>query len=210
MRCRACVLALVAVLSSSGAAASDDTADVQEEGRVVIQNRKYSLGAELTLEAATLPLDPFYKGVAGTARFTFHFDDVHAWEIAGGTFAFNLDSSLTDQLLNNFAVKREQLPGMQLMLESDYIVKPFYGKFALANRTLLYQEVYLALGATLTSWTDLSLRYGPNYGGGIRFFVSDWFSVRFDLRHAVVFSRIPFLDERATLDGVLYLGAGMS
>lgn len=210
MRSLVCALVLVSSVSSIPAFAAEDESDIREEQRVVIQNRKFKLGAELTLEAATLPLDPFYKGLAGTARITYHFNDFHAWELAGGTFAYNLDSSLAKQLFDNFGVQRAQLPGLQAMVESDYVMKPFYGKFALANRTLLYQEVYLVVGGTLTYWTDASFRYGPNYGGGIRFFLADWFSVRFDLRHAVVFSRIPFLDEQATLDGVLYLGAGMS
>lgn len=205
-----CAVTLTSSFAALPARAADDDSDIREEQRVVIQNRKYQLGAELTLEAATLPLDPFYKGLAGTARLTWHFNDFHAWELAGGTFAYNLDSSLAKQLFDNFGVQRAELPGLQAMIESDYVMKPFYGKFALANRTLLYQEVYLVLGGTLTYWTDASFRYGPNYGGGIRFFLADWFSVRFDLRHAVVFSRIPFLDEQATLDGVLYLGAGMS
>ena len=205
-----CCAVLTTSLASFAAFAADDDSDIREEQRVVIQNRKFKLGFELTLEAATLPLDPFYKGLAGTGRVTYHFNDFHAWELAGGTFAYNLDSALAKQLFDNFGVQRAELPGLQAMVESDYVMKPFYGKFALANRTLLYQEVYLVVGGTLTYWTDASFRYGPNYGGGIRFFLADWFSVRFDLRHAVVFSRIPFLDEQATLDGVLYLGAGMS
>jgi len=203
--------ALAASLSASFSAyAQDDDSDVREKQSVVIQNRKFKLGTEVTLEAATLPLDPFYKGLAATGRVTFHFNDFNAWEVAGGTASFNLNSSLTDQLLKNFGVQQAQLPGLQFMVESDYIMKPFYGKFALANRTLLYQEVYLAVGGTVSFWTDDSLRYGPNYGGGIRFFLADWFSVRFDLRHAVVFSKVPFVEKDATLDGVLYLGVGAS
>lgn len=192
--------------------------DVQEEKPVVIQNRKFRLGTEITLEGASLPLDPFYKGIAGTGRLTFHFNDTHAWEVVGGTFAFNLDSGLTEQLLDLFGVQRAQLPALQFMIESDYVLKPFYGKFALANRSLLYQEVYLVAGATATQWTDGSYRFGPNVGGGLRFFGAEWASLRFDLRYALVAQAlpefdgvVPILDDgRFTVDGVLYLGAGLS
>ncbi len=207
---RTVLCTVLALAAAAPALADNDDTDIKEPTRVVIQNRKYKLGTELTFEAATLPLDPFYKGIAGTARLTFHFNDFNAWEVAGGTYSFNLNSSLTDQLEKNFGVQAAQLPGLQFMVESDYIMKPFYGKFALANRTLLYQEVYLAVGGTASFWTDNSLRYGPNYGGGIRFFLAEWFSLRFDIRHAVVFSKIPFVDKDATLDGVLYLGVGAS
>lgn len=213
------VLAPIAPLAwARPSLAADEDSDVQEEQRVVIQNRKFRLGSEVTLEGATLPLDPFYKGIAGTGRFTFHFNDFHAWEVVGGTFAYNLDSNITEQLLKNFGIQRQQLPGMQLMIESDYILKPFYGKFALANRSLLYQEVYLAVGGTATQWTDNSMRFGPNIGGGLRFFSSEWLSFRFDLRYALVAQALPAFDGLVpvlddgtyTLDGVLYLGAGMS
>ena len=210
---RACVVLGIACGVLAAPAFADDDSDVKEQQRVVIQNRKFKLGTEVTLEAATLPLDPFYKGLAGTGRLTFHFNDFNAWEVVGATASFNFTSGLTDQLEKNFGIQGDQLPGLQFMLESDYILKPFYGKFALANRTLLYEEVYLAAGATASFWSGdpaTALRYGPNFGGGIRFFVAEWFSLRFDIRHAVVFSKIPFLDPKATLDGVLYLGVGAS
>ena len=198
---------LLAPVAHAEAAAAEDT-DVQEAQRVVIQNRKFKLGLEATFEGATLPLDPFYKGLAATGRLTWHFNDFHAWELVSGTASYNLDSSLTDQLLKNFGIQRAQLPGLNAMIESDYILKPFYGKFALANRTLLYQEVYLAAGATVSLWSDNTIRFGPNVGGGLRFFSSEWFSTRFDIRYAVVGQETPFLDKDATIDGVLYLGIG--
>lgn len=191
-------------------AQNDPDSDVQEQARVVIQNRKFRLGNELTLGIATLPIDPFHKGIAGTVRYTFHFNEFHAWEVAGGTYSYNLDSSLTDQLLKNFGVQRAQLPGLLASVESNYVIKPFYGKFALANRNLLYQELYFLGGATLTYWDDGSLRAGPDIGGGVRFFWTEWLSVRFDIRQAVLFSGIPFVDEQLGIDGSLYLGTALS
>jgi hypothetical protein len=35
-------------------------------------------------------------------------------------------------------------------------------------------------------------------------------SLRFDLRHALVMNGVPILDPNAQVDGVLYLGAGVS
>jgi outer membrane beta-barrel protein len=208
------ILVLVALAIASTSAYADDDSDIKEQQRVVIQNRKFKLGTEVAFEGATLPLDPFNKGLGGTARLTFHFNDFNAWEVISATGAYNLNSDLANQLEKNFGIQAQQLPGLILMLESDYIVKPFYGKFALANRTLLYQEVYLAVGATASYWTDPNplrqIRYGPNVGGGLRFFVADWLSWRFDLRYAAVASEIPFLIKNATLDGVLYLGTGLA
>jgi outer membrane beta-barrel protein len=201
---------VIALAALPAVADGEGDTDVQEQARVVIQNRKFKLGNELTLGFAALPIDPFHKGLAGTVRYTFHINDFNAWEVAGGTYAFNLDSSLTEQLLKNFGVQRQQLPALLASVESNYVMKPFYGKFALANRNLLYQEVYLVAGATVSYWDDGSIRSGPDIGGGVRFFWTEWLSWRFDIRQAVLFSGIPFVDDKFGIDGSLYLGTALS
>jgi outer membrane beta-barrel protein len=177
--------------------------------RGVIQNRKYRLGHEVALNVGTLPIDPFFKGVAGGLSYAFHFNDFHAVEV-GAMYSYSIDSSLTEQLLNNFGVGRASLPGLQFLGYLNYVIKPFYGKFALANRTLLYQEVFFDAGGLVSYWTDQTIRLGPDFGGGMRFFLTPWLSARVDVRHAIVFNKVPVLQKDATIDGVLYLGAGMS
>lgn len=202
------VIALGLSIAQQAHAQYDD-----EEGggtAVVIQNRKFKMAHEFTLEGGTLPLDAFFKGVTLSGRYTLHFDDFSAWEIAAGTYSFNLDTGLKDQLINNFGVQAEALPTLLLVVDSNYVMKPFYGKLALFNRTLLYAELFVVAGATVTYWSDGSFRPGPDLGAGLRFFVTEWFSLRLDIRHAVVFNSVPVVDPNATIDGVLFLGAGAS
>ena len=204
-------IVICAALSFGGAAAARaDDDDLEALNRSVIQNRKFRMGAELTLQGGVLPLDPFFKGLSATGRFTWHFNDFHAWEVAAGTYAFNLDSGITEQLLNNFGVQRAALPALNVVAESNYVVTPFYGKFALVNRTLLYQEVFAVAGATVTYWSDNTFRPGPDVGAGMRFFVTDWFSLRGDIRYALVFNQVPIINPKFSIDGVLFLGAGFS
>ncbi len=202
-------LVIAALVAAAPAMAQYD----DEEGggtAVVIQNRKFKMAHEFTLEGGTLPLDAFVKGLTLSGRYTLHFDDFHAWEIAAGTYSFNLDTGLKDQLINNFGVQAEALPVLLFVADSNYVMKPFYGKLALFNRTLLYAELFLVGGATVTYWSDGSFRPGPDVGAGVRFFVTEWFSLRTDIRHAVVFNSVPILDPNATIDGVLFLGVGAS
>jgi outer membrane beta-barrel protein len=203
---------VVAALALAAAQPSRAQYDDEEGGgtAVVIQNRKFKMAHEFTIEGGTLPLDAFFKGVTLSGRYTLHFDDFSAWEIAAGTYSFNLDTGLKDQLINNFGVQAEALPTLLLVVDSNYVMKPFYGKLALFNRTLLYAELFLVGGATVTYWSDGSFRPGPDFGAGMRFFVTEWFSVRADIRHAVVFNGAPIIDPNSTIDGVLYLGAGAS
>ena len=62
----------------------------------------------------------------------------------------------------------------------------------------------------MTYGDDGSLRSGPDIGGGVRFFWTEWLSVRFDIRHAVLFSGIPFVDDTFGVDQALYLGTALS
>ncbi len=200
------------IAMSSAMASTAPHAQALEDGpdtRGVIQNRKYRLGHELTLTAGTLPIDPFFKGVTAGLSYTFHINDFHAVEV-GGLGSYNIDSYLTQQLLDLFGVSRASLPGLQALVYVNYVLKQFYGKFALANRTLLYEEVFFDVGVQATYWSDATIRVGPDFGGGVRFFVFPWLSLRGDIRHAVVFNKVPFLDKAATVDGVLYLGTGAS
>lgn len=202
------VVGLLLGLSSPAYAQYDD--EVGGGSAVVIQNRKFKMAHEFTLQAGVQPLDAFAKGITASGRYTLHFDDFSAWEIGAGTYSFNIDTGLKQQLQDNFGVQPESLPTLQLTLESNYVMKPFYGKLSLFNQTLLYAELFLVGGLTVTSWSDGSFRPGPDLGVGARFFVTEWMSVRADIRHAVVMNGIPVVDPQATVDGVMYLGLGAS
>jgi len=177
---------------------------------VVIQNRKFEMAHEFTIQGGTLPLDAFVKGVTLTGRYTLHFDDFQAWEIAAGTFSFNIDTGLKQQLIDRFGVQPQSFATLNLTVDSNYVVKPFYGKLALFNRTLLYAELFLLGGVTASYWSDGSWRPGPDVGIGARFFVTEWFSMRADLRYALVVGGVPFIDPNATIDGIMLLALGGS
>lgn len=177
---------------------------------VVIQNRRFKMAHEFTLEGGTLPLDAFVKGVTLSGRYTLHFDDFSAWEIAGGTYSLNIDAGLKQQLIDRFGVQPQSFATLLLTVDSNYVMKPFYGKLALFNRTLIYAELFGVVGVTASYWSDDSWRPGPDVGVGARFFVTEWFSIRTDLRYAVLFGGVPIIDPKATVDGSLLLAVGAS
>jgi len=177
---------------------------------VVIQNRRFKMAHEFTLEGGTLPLDAFVKGVTLSGRYTLHFDDFSAWEIAGGTYSLNIDAGLKQQLIDRFGVQPQSFATLLLTIDSNYVMKPFYGKLALFNRTLIYAELFGVVGVTASYWSDDSWRPGPDVGVGARFFVTEWFSIRTDLRYAVLFGGVPLVDPKATIDGSLLLAVGAS
>ena len=208
-----CLAIAVALIASAGARAEYDDEEVGGYA-VVIQNRKFNMGHEFTLSAGILPLDAFYKGITGTARYTLHFDEFQAWEIAGGTYSFNIETWLRQQLRENFSVQPDEKGLEQLdgFIETNYVLKPIYGKLSLFNHALIYNEIFLVAGFATAVYRgqDFIFLPGPGFGGGIRFFVEDWFSVRFDMRNYVLFNSVPLLDPNSSIENVLSLSAGVS
>jgi outer membrane beta-barrel protein len=206
---------LSSVLLVCGAlfSAADASAAYDDESgggsAVVIQNRKFNMGHEFTLQLGALPLDAFFKGVAATGRYTLHLSELQAWEIHG-SYSFNVETDLSKQLQENFGVQPSTLKQVLGVLETSYVMKPMYGKVSLFNRTLMYAELFADLGLTVSYWTDASFRPGPHIGGGVRIFITELLSVRLDARHAVVFDGVPVLDEKASFEQVLQLNAGVS
>lgn len=216
MRHRSALVALVIACGLGAAAPAAAQYDDEEVGgyAVVIQNRKFQMGHELTLSGGLLPLDAFYKGFTGTFRYTLHFDDFQAWEIAGGTYSLNLETGLKRQLRENFGVQPdskglEQLDGI---VETNYVLKPIYGKLSLFNRMLIYSEIFFSTGLAVAVYRGQGFLFlpGPSFGTGIRFFVSDWLSIRFDIRDYVLFNSVPLVDPNYSIENSLFLGAGLS
>ena len=177
---------------------------------VVIQNRKFNLGNELTLSAGLLPIDAFYKGVTGTARYTLHLDEFVAWEVGSVTYSFNIPTDLQNQLRDNFAVQPQSFTEITGFAESALVIKPVYGKYAFLNRFLIYGELYFIAGGAVGLLNDFSFVPAPEYGAGMRFFLSKYLSVRADLRHYVFFNGVPVVDPNWRLENQLHLSVGAS
>lgn len=218
VRCLALGLALV-VAGTAGAVSVRDPSRAPE----VIQNRAYQMASELTLQVGTIPIDAFYKGVTGTLRYTLHFNHAHAWEILGVGYSYNFGTRLRKALTGEFAADPRDYVFREAVLiaESNYVLKPFYGKMANFNRFIVRSEFYLNAGPAFmlyatdsTGFDGLSYRPGLNYGIGIRVFSAEWFSVRIDLRHYIVMAADALgssdSEEALEIDNLLYLGLGGS
>lgn len=199
----------LALLGAGGARAQYDDEDGGGSA-VIIQQREFSMANELTLASGALPLDACKKGLAVSGRYTLHFDDLHVWEIIGATYSFNIDSGLSAILGNKFGVEAEILPQLVVVADTSYVIKALYGKFALMNRLVISQELFLSAGLAVSYGSDDSFRPGPELGAVLRAYVFDWLSLRFAPRHALVMNGVRYLDAKAQVEGILQLLAGVS
>lgn len=207
MRRFASLLALGAMLLvCAPAGAAGKGAGSEKPGELYSIERRNVLGShEISFLVGTLPKDAFGTGLTLQGSYTYHFSQLLAWEIVGGTYSFNLSTKLEDELQDRFEVKPERGRGvLEAMVHSNFVFKPLYGKVALLNDTLLTAELFLVVGPALGFFDDQSRPFGFDVGIGLRFFMGRYFSLRLDIRDYA------FLPDFAEVDNHIYLSVGLS
>lgn len=171
-----------------------------EEGIAVIQNRKFELDHELSFWVGTLPADPYYKGLTGSASYTWHLHEAFAWEVAQFTYSLNFGTFLRGEVERVARSTTGSMPGfptIEWVLASRLVFKPFYGKQAFLNTNVVHLEAFLCVGP---DWMyvqgvegnagrvrDRLDVFGFDFGGGVRLFLTDVVSLRLDLNEIIFF-----------------------
>lgn len=180
-------LALAALLASAAPAAAQD--EIESAGRLAaVQPRRNYMKHELGLLVGHLPLDAFYKGVGPEIVYAYHASDGFALELKG-MYSFNLQTTLREELKDRFGVAPTASEQMLYSLSLSIVAAPGYGKFAFMNRSVTNAQVFVLVGGVLGRLTQ-NFKPGPSAGAGVRFFLDERVSVRFDVRYALLFGRL--------------------
>ena len=147
---------------------------------------------EFTLHTGVIPNDEFYTYVAMGLRYSYFFAEDIGMEI-WGTYEHALKTDF-EELLEQRAedlLKVEVPQSVMLLAGVNAVWSPIHGKFAMFDSTLVHFDVYLSMGAgfILTQIRDLvgteeglEPDMAGNVGFGFRVFLSDWISIRTDMR----------------------------
>ncbi len=185
-------------------------AAAQEAGQLLaVQQRKFRLTHELTLAGMFEPQDAFSKGLAPELAYSFHLDDAWSWEVLRGGYVAQFDTGLRQQLERDFGVRPTANPTLQYYLSSSLLWAPLYGKFALRNTRLVHVEAFLTGGGAAGHYNDNANHFGPEVGVGLRVFLSQLVSVRFDFRDAIFIYRKANASG-APLNQAIFLSLGLS
>jgi outer membrane beta-barrel protein len=182
-------LALASLGSSSARA---EVTSLGDAPRVfAIQPRPYRLGHEFNLGVGILPTDAFYVGAVAAASYTYHFTDFWGWEIAGGGYSLNFDTSLRSDLLHDYGVEPVGGGGdrVHLFATTGVVAKPLFGKLALFNSRLIQSETFFSLGLGSVLKGKFP-RFSTVLGMGLRFWTGEVVSFRFDIRDYLIFMRL--------------------
>jgi outer membrane beta-barrel protein len=194
------------VVFPQAASAQEDELD---QGKVfAIQERAFRMNHEFSLSTSFLPLDAFYKFVAVAGHYTVHFDDFWAWEAIHFSFTkyLDLDTGLKKEMADRWDVSPTDTHRMDFFLDTNLMLKPFYGKMALFDDAIVHMETYIVLGlGTLRSEAPVPYPVSVNVGVGMRIFLSNTLSLRFEAREYTVF----FIDTGG-IEHVLSLGVAFS
>jgi outer membrane beta-barrel protein len=199
---RALLLLSLLMLWSSPAAAKGGITD--QGGELYSIEKRDLMGShELSVNVGTLPMDAFAKGLTLQGSYTYHFTNLYAWEIVGGLYSFNFDTGLKQELKDRFDVQPTELGELMAILNSNFVLKPLYGKLAITNDKVLTGELYFVLGYA-HGFFSAARPAGIDFGVGLRMFLGKYFSLRLDIRDYM------FLPEFKSVSNNLYLSLGLS
>jgi outer membrane beta-barrel protein len=162
-----------------------------------VQPREHRFTHAIQLGTAVLPLDAFYVGLAAYGSYTYHFDDFWAWEVANGFYSYSFDTGLKGELAGaGEQASLDSLRRVRLMVSTNLVLKPMFGKLSLFNRNVVEAETLFSAGLGgvqlseakgAATQTDVIFRPALNFGIGFQFWASKRISVRFDMRDYLVF-----------------------
>ena len=194
------VLLGCAILLCSSAEAKVEE-DLDYGNVYAIQTRPYKMNHEFTLSLSFLPLDAFFKYFGVTGHYVFHFNDLWAWEAIHFTYTqyTTINTGLKGEL-NKLSATPTDTPRLNLIMDTNLMIKPFYGKIALLNNMVIYSETYFLIGVGTekfeTAWFP-----GFDFGVGMRVFLNNKFSLRFEAREYMYI-------QNGGVNSTIYLGVG--
>lgn len=177
---------------------------------LAVQNRQYMQGHELTFAVGSLPLDAFTKGLTLGGGYTWHINDLVAWEVIHAGYSFGIDTSLKSDLLN-FDVRPSAFEVVHTYAMSNIVFKPVYWKAAALNRGLSRGELMFTLGGGY-GWLTASNRVALSAGTAVRLYANEFMSVRLDVRYMGFAASTSLDDVLGTFDlhNELWIGLGGS
>lgn len=179
------LLLLAPLLLQPGQARADDDYGVDQKGQVIaVQQRPYRLVHEFTASAGVLPMDAFTKGLTLGAAYTLHFSDLWAWEALSFTYAFQTETQLEKTLSRRWSVAPTGEPELQLMIGSNVILSPSFGKLSLFNHSILQVSTFFSFGGGVIRFSDGNRPF-ISAGPGLRMFWGKVVSTRLELRNIV-------------------------
>jgi len=179
------------------------------DGIVVRNKRYYKAGSlELTGTVGVMPYDSLVNHVMAGGRLAWHIADHYGWELADVQLTFPTITSFTTDTVRDNGISNLQTPQLKLILGTNFLLSPLYGKIRIFSRNVVYYDIYIVAGGGVANvnvlqfastgkgiagtQTTLSSSMNPmfDFGFGLKFFVNRAMAIVVDLRDYVVSSTV--------------------
>lgn len=130
-----------------------------------------------------VPFGTYRRTLLGSATYSLHANDWLGLELFNFAYNKNFFSSFIDDINANSTGTDVFLDFQKLLffMTAGVQLTPFYGKVSTFSRWLAYMEPYFSLGGGIAKTETNS--YPTFYPGiGLRFFFTEWFSMRMEFR----------------------------
>ena len=163
-----------------------------------IQEKIFFKYHELALVTGYISNEDFHEVFPVGLAYTYNFNDTISWEVARVYYNFTTEKDLMDDLVNQFGAAPVQFYTPQAQILSHFVFRPFYGKDAVLNKTILNHETYFYLGGgieaykkeypdpTAGSATD-EMAFCASFGTGIKYFINESVNIAFEVRDLISF-----------------------
>jgi len=169
---------------------------------VVRDKRFYKAGnIELGIDGGLTPYDSTYNNYFAGGRLTWHISDHYGWEIVDYQHPFSTVAPFTTNLVTNAQIVDLQAVKLKNIVGTAFKVSPFYGKIRFFGSQVIFLDIYAVLGfGAVNSETHkfnfttgdsiVTQGWNPslNYGLGFSFYLSNNFTLQFDLRNYMAYT----------------------
>ncbi len=201
------------VFVTSASAAVSAAADPQKKyeasiNSIVRQKTFYKAGRlEVGGAAGVMPYDSVINHVMAGGRLTWHLGDHYGWEILDAMLTFPTVTSFTTRTVESQSITNLQTVKLKMMLGTNLVISPLYGKIRFFGRQVVHLDVYLLLGLGAASTETLKFSsaggatavqatvksgFDPmlNFGLGFRIYLNSLMAFNIDFRDYVVYSQV--------------------
>ena len=167
-----------------------------DEKVTAVQNRIFFRHHELDLSTGYIADDDFFQIFPLAASYTYNLNDLWSFEVLRFEYMFTREKDLKSEL-KNLGVQPSRYPEQKYALHSHIVFKPFYGKSAYLNRSIVNHETYFFAGGGVTRYKWIR-SYGKSetenapsvsLGAGMKFFLNERFCLNVELRDVMNFRK---------------------
>jgi outer membrane beta-barrel protein len=194
---------------AGGSAGAGNTQTDQERSMSAVVRNKYFYKAgriEIGGTAGAMPYDSLVNHYMLGGKATWHLSDHYGWEILDAQLAFPAVTGYTSDLVKAKGISNLQTSKLNMILTTNLLVSPIYGKIRFFGSQVLYFDFYFSGGpgvartetiklsnsggTAVTSSVRTGFEPAFDFGLGFKIFMNNAMGLMVDFRDYVTYTEV--------------------